>query len=138
MTANSGIKPESRLANLALYTGVGTLFTHELDAMPNHEWRVLPATSWLPDDLGMVVFVLAHIPLFALVIGMLASLAPVVRRRTRSAVAAFLVLHAGLHWLFSGHEQYEFGSTMSLFLIGFSAVLGVVFLALEHLFKGSD
>ena len=37
---------------------MGTLFTHELDAMLNHEWRVLPLTSWLSDEIGMIVFVL--------------------------------------------------------------------------------
>ena len=41
------------------HLGLGTLFTHELDAVANHEWRVLPLLCRLPDDAGMVVFVIA-------------------------------------------------------------------------------
>ena len=27
---------------MAFYLGLGSLFTHEIDAIPNHEWRGLP------------------------------------------------------------------------------------------------
>lgn len=53
------------MKNNIFYIGVGMSFTHELDAMLNNEWRVLPLTSGLPDEMGQTVFVLAHIPLFA-------------------------------------------------------------------------
>lgn len=43
---------------------LATLATHELDAMSNREWRVLPLFSLLPDNLGRVAFVAAHVPLF--------------------------------------------------------------------------
>lgn len=33
------------------------LFTHEIDAAFRHEWRVLPITSFLPDELGREVFI---------------------------------------------------------------------------------
>ncbi len=33
---------QSVIRNVAFYCGFGALFTHELDAMTNHEWRVLP------------------------------------------------------------------------------------------------
>ncbi len=57
-----------KIKNIAFYLGMGTLFAHELDAMPNHEWQVLPLTSWMPNEIGMIVFVLLHIPLFAILI----------------------------------------------------------------------
>ena len=40
------------MKKIILYLGVGALFTHELDAMTNHEWRVLPLTSFLGEELG--------------------------------------------------------------------------------------
>ena len=44
------------MKDTVFYLGLGTLFTHELDAMPNHEWRVMPLLGRLPDDTGMLVF----------------------------------------------------------------------------------
>ncbi len=120
-----------RLKDILFYLGVGTLFTHELDAMPNHEWRVLPGLSALPDETGMVAFVLAHVPLFALVIGTIASLDPRIRRNARIAVAAFLVVHAVLHTLFRGHVAYDFAGWLSNSLIYGAALAGAVFLFLE-------
>ena len=39
------------------------MMTHELDAVARMEWRVLPLTSWMDDNLGFHVFVAAHVPL---------------------------------------------------------------------------
>ncbi len=119
------------LKDILFYLGVGALFTHELDAMPNHEWRVLPGLSALPDNTGMVAFVLAHVPLFALVVGMVASLNPRIRRNARIAVAAFLVVHAVLHTMFRGHADYDFAGWLSNSLIYGAALAGLVFLVLE-------
>ena len=33
---------------------MGSLFTHELDAVPNHEWRGMPLLQSLPDESAMV------------------------------------------------------------------------------------
>ncbi len=99
--------------------------------MPNHEWRVLPMLRALPDDTGMMVFIAAHLPLFALIIGMIASLHPVIRLRSRLAVGAFLIVHALLHALYSGHESYEFSSILSNLLIFGGASFGAAYLILE-------
>jgi hypothetical protein len=39
------------------------MLTHEFDAVARLEWRVLPLTSWLPDDMGFRAFVAAHGPM---------------------------------------------------------------------------
>lgn len=119
------------MRDLLFYLGVGTLFTHELDAMPNHEWRVLPGLSQLPDEVGMLAFVVAHVPLFAVVIGLVGSLSPRTRRNARLAVATFLVVHAALHALFSGHPAYDFEGWLSNSLIYGAALFGLSFLVLE-------
>jgi len=46
---------------------------------------------------GMVGFILAHVPLFALIVGLVASECSKLRQRSRLAIAAFLVFHAVLH-----------------------------------------
>ncbi len=120
------------MKNVLFYLGVSLLFTHELDAMPNQEWRVLPLTSMLGDSAGELAFVLLHIPLFALVIGFIASLNPATRARARMLTSAFLVLHAGLHGLFTTHAHYEFAGLLSNGLIYGAAVCGALYLALTY------
>ena len=61
------------MKNFTFYLGMAALFTHELDAMPNHEWRMIPFLRMLSDDVGMFVFVIAHVPLFALLIALVAD-----------------------------------------------------------------
>ena len=119
------------IRNLAFYLGAGALFTHELDAMTNHEWRVLPLTAWLPEEIGRTAFVALHVPLFAALIALLASRDERVRRRSMFALGAFLVVHAGLHAAFSGHPHHEFSSALSLALIYGGALCGVVHLVSE-------
>ena len=109
------------------YLGIGLFFTHELDAMTNHEWRVLPLTSWLGDDMGRLVFVAAHVPLFA-ILALMASLNSVVRNRTRVWLSAFLVLHSMLHAGFMLHDKYELDSLLSNILIYGAASCGLLYL----------
>lgn len=112
------------------YIGLGMMFTHELDAVRNAEWRVLPLTSWLNEELGYEVFLWAHVPLFAVVVALLASVQTSLRRATMKVVALFLIIHAGLHLAFSGHRHYEFASVSSNLLIYGGALLGALYLAL--------
>jgi len=61
------------MKNVIFYLGMGVLFTHELDAVAHHEWRILPLTNSLPEDIALSTFVLAHVPLFAIAIAAVAS-----------------------------------------------------------------
>ena len=114
-----------------LYLGVGMLFTHELDAMRNHEWLVLPLTSWLPSEYAETVFVWAHIPLFAILVAALASLNMKIRQNTRLGFSIFLVIHGVLHAAFSAHEKYEFASLTSNVLIFGGVLCGALYLLLN-------
>ena len=115
------------MKNIVFYLGLGLLFTHELDAMSNHEWRVLPGLASLSDSAGQMTFVVAHIPLFAILVALVASLNLKVRQKARAIVAGFLVVHAILHFLFSGHAAYEFTSTLSSVLIYGAGVCGAIY-----------
>ena len=116
---------------IVFYLGLGSLLAHELDAIPNHEWRVLPLIRALPDDMAMQVFIAAHVPLFAILVAMIASDNPRIRNNSRAAVSAFLLIHGLLHALFTGHPAYEFSSVVSNLLIFGGAVLGALYLILE-------
>jgi hypothetical protein len=112
--------------------GLALLFTHELDAVARAEWRVLPLTSWLPDDAGFAAFVLLHVPLFAWLIGRIGHLDRAVRRYWQTVVSIFLVVHVGLHLLFSGHAHYEFHGAMSKLLIFGAGAFGALALLLRR------
>jgi len=123
------------MKNLIFYSGLGLLFTHELDAMPNHEWRVMPVLRGLTDDFGADIFLLAHVPIFAIIVALVASLSPNVRAKTRLVASAFLVIHGILHIAFSGQPAYEFSSSVSMFLIYAAAGCGLLYVLLDVLDK---
>ena len=116
------------MKRVALYLGLAALFTHELDAVANHEWRLLPVLRGIPDDLGLTLFVAAHIPLFALIITGVASERENVRARTGVILALFLVLHGALHAFYMRDANYEFSSGLSHLLIFGGAICGAIFL----------
>ncbi len=117
------------------YLGLALLFTHELDAMPNHEWRVLPLLGGLTDSVGRDAFVIAHVPIFAVVIAYIASLNLKTRSIARGIASGFLVAHALLHLAFSGRSEYEFSSSLSSILMYGAAVCGLSYFLAQWLEK---
>jgi hypothetical protein len=93
------------------------LLAHEMDAVAQHEWRLLYVLRSLPDPVAQNAFVLLHVPLVAFLAwaGWHANAA--VRTAARVGVAAFTVVHAGLHWRLSGDPLYTFHEPASVFLI---------------------
>ena len=77
------------------------------------------------------VFVIAHIPIYAVLVALVASTNERIRDGARIAIAAFLVVHGGLHALFMNHPDYEFSSVLSNALIFGGAALGAMFLMLR-------
>lgn len=69
------------MKNIVIYLGLALLFTHELDSMPNHEWRILPILNSLSDAMGEWFFVVAHVPIFVITIAFIASLNEVVSEK---------------------------------------------------------
>jgi len=126
------------MKNVVFYLGLGLLFTHEMDAMPNHEWRVLPVLRSLSESNGEIAFLLAHIPLFALTIGFVASLNPGVRLMAQKLASGFLVIHAVLHFAFSGDPNYEFATGVSKALIFGAAFCGAFYFLVLAAERGHD
>ena len=112
--------------------GFGSLITHELDAILNHEWRVLPLLRSLPDELGTTVFVAVHIPIVAVVVALVSSIRERTRVLSRCGVSAFLCLHGLAHFLSSGDASYEFDSLLSDALIYGGALIGLAHLVASN------
>lgn len=104
------------------FINIAWMMTHELDAIQHHEWRILPITSWMTEVWAYRVFVLAHIPLFVLLMAGISS------REFQIILDIFLIFHAVLHWLFRNRPQYTFDNRLSQ-----SLIFGLVPLATLHL-----
>ena len=117
-----------KMKSSVFYLGLSLLFTHELDAMPNHEWRVLPLLRNVAGSVGEQAFILAHIPIFVIVLAGIASLNLKTRSMARDIASGFLILHACLHFAFSEHPAYQFASALSTGLIYGAAVCGLWYL----------
>ncbi len=113
------------MKSIFFYLGLALIFTHELDAMANYEWRVLPLTAGLTDAAGKATFILAHVPIFAIVIACVASLNLKTRSMARDIASGFLIAHALLHFAFAGHPEYRFTSSLSSILIYGAAASGL-------------
>lgn len=113
------------MLDLIYYALVGAFFTHELDAVKRHEWRVLPLVRSLPEPLGEQVFIWVHVPLFAFLLwggdGEPSG-------ATRVGVAVFAIVHVGLHYVFRKHPAYEFNNLSSWGLILLTGLLGAIYL----------
>ena len=132
MYKNSARSKLYLMRQVIFYLGLGTSFTHELDAITSHEWRLIPILRSLPEDLGMTAFVVAHVPLFAGIIALIASQNEQTRSLSRLLVSVFLLLHAVLHLWFSSDPNYGFVSTLSNWLIFGGALFGAIYLALAY------
>lgn len=117
------------MIDLLYYAMVGALFTHELDAVKRHEWRVLPLTSFLPERVGQQVFIWGHLPIFAL---LLWGSNGEPTTATRTALSAFAIVHLGLHVVFRRHRAYEFNNFSSWGLIVLTGMLGASYLLVVH------
>lgn len=117
-----------KMREIVFHLGFATIAAHEMDAVANAEWRLLPLLNLLPEDLAYVTFVLLHVPLFAGLIWLCWSTGVAMRRRWRALLSAFLVLHVGLHLFFAGHPDYAFDSMTSELLIFGGGIFGLLYL----------
>ena len=120
------------MRNTLFYLGLATLFTHELDAIANQEWKVMPILRSLPEEVGFNTFVLIHIPLFAVLVAVVSSNNSRLRKLSRLGVGVVLLIHAGLHVVFTNVDGYEFDSMLSSLLIFGGAVVGGLYLLASY------
>ncbi len=114
--------------NLLTQLMLALLFTHELDAMTQSEWRLLYVLRSLSDEQGRWWFVAIHVPLFWALIALTHHANAQVQRVSRRCVAAFCIVHALLHWRLASDPLSTFSSPLSWGLILGAAMLGVAYL----------
>lgn len=118
------------LSEFLFQTMLAFLFTHELDAVKRHEWRILPLTSSLPERRGERVFIWLHVPVFFVILWFAAS-------NPNSALgqilSGFAIVHIGLHWLFRNHPRNEFNTLGSWALILAAGLFGALHLLAANL-----
>ena len=115
------------MAELFYVAMLGFFITHELDAMQRHEWRILPLTSFLPDETGRQVFVWMHVSLFA---ALFFYGAGDPTSTVAFGLSVFAIIHVGLHWLFRRHPKNEFDNPTSWAIIIGAGVFGAAHLVL--------
>ena len=113
-------------------TAFGFLTTHELDAVRHVEWRILPPLRWMPDEIGMTVFIVAHVPLFVWLVSACWGQNLQSRQKVRSLFAGFCCVHVGLHWLLRNDPSYLFQGWLSNGLIGGAGFAGALFLFMTY------
>lgn len=113
-------------ATIPFLLGLALMTMHEMDAIRCREWRIFPGLSLLPDRLGFLLFMLAHIPLFYLIFDQLTLLTP----SFRVGFDAFMMAHVGAHGLLYRHPRNTFTDWVSWTLIGGAGLCGGVDLLL--------
>ncbi len=109
---------------------LAVLFTHELDAMTQSEWRLLYVLRSLTDEQGRWWFVAIHIPLFWALVALTHHANDHVQRVSRIALASFCIIHALLHWRLANDPLSTFSSPLSWGLILGAAALGAAYLGM--------
>ena len=107
------------------------LNAHELDAMSQHEWRLLLVLRDLPPDLAQSLFVTLHVPLVAMILWLTFNRSSAVTSWSRRTVCAFGIIHIGLHWHLQDHPNYTFHSWLSETLIVGYGVAGLLYLLID-------
>ena len=118
--------PNRNYLDLLFFTGFAFLACHELDAVMQSEWRLLPILSRLGDDTAYFWFVVLHIPLFALLMWWTGNSSPRTRLRAQLAVDAFLAIHLALHVALRSHPDNTFRSLLSELCIYGAGVAGIL------------
>lgn len=116
----------SQIGLLIFWTGFALLLAHELDAVAQSEWRLLPLINLMADEPAYTVFVALHVPLVVVLIWLFTHPSKIVRWRSQLALDAFLCAHALVHWLMSGDAEYTFHSPLSKAMIFGGGAVGLV------------
>ncbi len=118
------------MMDILFYLGVALLFTHELDAIHRHEWRMFPLIGRLRENAAYITFTVLHIPLFMLPLWLLDHPSTGVRFWSQVSMDGFFMVHSGLHVLLRNHDQNQFNTVFSRTIIVANALVGLLHLVL--------
>lgn len=107
------------------------LMAHELDAVAQSEWRLLPGLSLLEDGPGRRAFIALHVPLLMALTWAMFLSSEVVRRRTQLGLGAFMAVHVGLHATLEVPGVSSFPESLSRAFILGAGLVGADLLMLD-------
>ena len=106
------------------------LFTHEMDAVRNKEWRMFIGLKDLPEETAYRLFLLLHIPLYTAVLLVLINGTETIGFYL---VDLFMIFHAITHYLFRNHPNNRLTNRLSQGIINAAGALALIHLILFHL-----
>jgi hypothetical protein len=115
----------------AIFITIIILFSlHEIDAVRTKEWKMLPVLKNMADGTALKVFVLVHIPLYAVILYILALGSTSAVEIMYHAVAILLIFHTIIHFVMREHPKNGFTSALSNIVIYSIGILAVVHLCM--------
>jgi hypothetical protein len=119
------------------YTTLALFFTHELDAVQQAEWRLLYVLRSLPPESAATWFIALHVPLFVAILWLTHHRSVRTREMSRILLAAFCIVHAGLHFRLRDDQLSSFSSPLSLSLIYGAALTSAAYLLVCYVARRS-
>lgn len=116
------------MPTILYYLGLSTLFTHELDAIMQAEWRLLFVLREMNDQSAYPIFLILHIPAFFLFFWLSHHSSQGIKLGFRRVAAAFLIIHASIHFYLAGVPENQFQSLLSNTLIYAAATFGLLYI----------
>jgi lysylphosphatidylglycerol synthetase-like protein (DUF2156 family) len=118
---------------LVMHLMLALLFTHELDAMAQSEWRLLYVLRGFSDEQGRRWFVALHVPLFGLLLALLHHGHDKLQQLSRIGFSLFYIVYVFLHWRLHNDPLSTFTTVLSWSLIIGAGLLGVAYLGIVAL-----
>lgn len=100
------------------------LLCHEMDAIKQKEWRILPILRSLNDDEGYKWFTVLHLPLYFLLLSCMFS----ENILLWFFVSCFYFIHGILHLILWRHPKNTFNNFISQLFIQGAALFGLIYM----------
>ena len=100
-----------------------------MDAVRCKEWRIFPGLSLLDDNWGFKIFMIAHVPLFYILLWGLLRQGD--HSQLKHGLDIFFIIHVGLHLLFLKHKKNEFKDWVSWTIILSAGIFGLTDLLIQ-------
>jgi len=118
------------IVDILFYLGIALLFTHELDAIQNHEWRILPILRKLEDKVAYYWFTILHIPVFFILLLLMCYQSKIIRFWFQISMDVFFILHMVLHKLLNTNKKCGFNGYFSKTIILIMGMVGIIHLSI--------
>jgi len=107
---------------ILIFINISLLILHEMDAIHCQEWKMFPFLRKLSDKVGYLVFLIAHLPLFFVILFLFEYQFEILFW----ILNIFLIFHWLLHTILKNHQANSFKSQYSIVLISLMGLVGLI------------